>query len=308
MEHDILVQAPADDIYWLIDDVASWPRIFPPTVFVDHLERGTTTATERIRIWATANGEPKNWTSHRNLDPAARRIVFRQEVPVPPVAEMSGVWSVEPVSPTTAKVRLQHTYRAVEDDPAGLAWIDRAVDRNSRAELAALKQNIEMAADPDRTISFVDSIWIAAPAKDVYDFINQAGAWTDRLPHVATVDLREPTPGVQVLRMDTRTKDGSLHTTESVRVCFPHRKIVYKQTTLPDLMAVHTGCWEFIEEADGSTTASSEHTVVLKTANIGKVLGNDAGIPEARKFIREALGTNSRATLGHAKDYAEARR
>ena len=46
---------------------SNWPRIFPPTIHVDQVERDGTQ--ERIRIWATANGEPKNWTSRRTLDP-----------------------------------------------------------------------------------------------------------------------------------------------------------------------------------------------------------------------------------------------
>ncbi|UOX84603.1 aromatase/cyclase [Amycolatopsis sp. FBCC-B4732] len=304
-EHDILVDAPADEVYRLVAEVANWPRIFPPTVFVDHVERGE--GTERIRIWATANGEPKNWTSRRELDPAARRISFHQEVSTPPVAEMSGTWIVEPVSAATAKVRLLHAYRAVGDDPGGLAWIDRAVDTNSRSELAALKHNVELVTNPELTFSFTDTVRIDAPAKDVYDFVDQAALWAERLPHVSSVDLREPSPGLQVLRMDTRAKDGSVHTTESVRVCFPHHRIVYKQTTLPALMTLHTGRWDFAEEPGGGTTASSEHTVVLNTANIAKVLGAGAGVAEAREFVRTALSTNSRATLGFAKDHAEAR-
>src|SRR5690242_7628535 len=100
--------------YGLLGAVVNWPRILAPTGVVDHAEQGA--GTERIRIWATANGEPKNWTSRRELDPAARRIAFRQEVSTPPVAEMSGTWIVEPVSAAAAKVRLLHAYRAVDDD------------------------------------------------------------------------------------------------------------------------------------------------------------------------------------------------
>ena len=55
----------------------------------------------------------------------------------------------------------------------------------------------------------------------------------ERLPHVARVVLTEDTPGLQFLEMDTRTKDGSTHTTKSVRVCFPDTRIAYKQITLP---------------------------------------------------------------------------
>ncbi|WP_425586060.1 hypothetical protein [Streptomyces thioluteus] len=46
---------------------------------------------------------------------------------------------IEPLTAATSRVRLLHDYRAVDDDPAGLEWIDRAVDRNSGAELAALR-------------------------------------------------------------------------------------------------------------------------------------------------------------------------
>ncbi|MFE5563930.1 aromatase/cyclase [Amycolatopsis japonica] len=303
--HEITISADPAEVFRLIADVENWPRVFPPSVFVDCVDRVGNT--ETIRIWATANGEPKTWTSRRVLDPVAQRITFQQEVTTPPVARMSGTWIVEPVGDGTC-LRLLHTYRAVDDDPAGLAWIDEAVDRNSRSELASLKKTIESITEhDDLTLSFVDSVDVAGSPKDVYDFINEADLWTERLPHVASVVLTEDEPGLQVLRMDTRTKDGSAHTTESVRVCFPHDSIHYKQTTLPALMSLHTGYWRFEENATGTTTASSQHTVVINPTTIAQVLGSDAGVAEARAFIREALGTNSRATLEHAKRYAEAR-
>ncbi|MFF5002835.1 aromatase/cyclase [Streptomyces phaeochromogenes] len=307
VEHEITVEAPAAEVYRLIAEVGNWPLIFPPTVHVDHLERGA--REERIRIWATANGAAKGWTSRRTLDPEARRITFRQEVSAPPVASMGGTWIIEPAGEGASRVRLLHDYRAVDDDPEGLEWIDQAVDRNSRSELAALKGNVErVTGSAELTLSFTDSLEIKGAAKDVYDFINEAQLWSERLPHVKEVSLTEDSPGLQVLRMDTLTKDGSVHTTESIRVCFPHSRIVYKQTTLPALMNLHTGYWQLEESADGVTTATSQHTVILNTENITKILGEEAGIPEAREFIRNALGNNSRATLGHAKAYAEARR
>jgi aromatase len=307
VEHEITVQADAADVYRLLADVENWPRLFPPSVYVDYLERDGNE--ERIRIWATANGEAKNWSSRRTLDPEALRIRFWQEVSAPPVAEMTGTWIIEHLGDRRSRVRLLHSYRAIDDDPEGLRWIDEAVDRNSRAELPGLKANLELSAqDAELSLSFEDSVRVNGAAKDVYDFVNDAHLWTQRLPHVTTVELTEDTPGLQTLRMDTLAKDGSTHTTESVRVCFPHRKIAYKQTTLPALLDLHTGHWTFEEGADGVTTATSQHTVVLNPGNIRQVLGPEAGVPEARRFIREALGTNSRATLHHAKQHAEARR
>ncbi|MER5516059.1 aromatase/cyclase [Streptomyces sp. NPDC002763] len=306
VEHEITVSAPAAEVYRLIADVANWPRIFPPTIYVDHLERSG--REELIGIWATANGEAKNWTSRRVLDPDGLRITFRQTVSTPPVASMGGTWIIEPLDDGTARIRLLHDYTAVDDDPAGLAWIDEAVDRNSRSELAALKTNVELAtASAELTFSFEDTVEVDGSAKDLYDFVNEADRWSERLPHVATVRLTEDTPGLQTLEMDTRAKDGSTHTTKSYRVCLDGRKIAYKQTTLPALMNLHTGYWTF-RETDAGTFASSQHTVVLRPENIEKILGPDAGVAEARSYVQGALSTNSRATLNHAKAYAEARR
>jgi aromatase len=305
VEHQITVKAPARAAYELIADVGNWPRLFPPSVYVEKLD--VTASEERIRIWATANGEIKSWVSRRVLDPADMRVGFRQEVSSAPVASMGGTWVVEPMTADQSRVRLLHDFRAVDDDPESLAWIERAVDRNSRSELAALKANVELATGAsDRVMTFADTVAIKGSAADAYDFLNQAQLWSKRLPHVARCSLAEESPGVQLLEMDTRTKDGSSHTTKSVRVCFPHRLIAYKQIGLPALMTAHLGQWRIQETAD-DVRVTSEHTVVINEENISSVLGSGAGVAEAASFVRAALSTNSLATLGHAKAYAESR-
>ncbi len=306
VEHEITVAAPAGRIYRLIADVENWPLIFGPTVHVEYAERGP--SSERIRIWATANGTAKTWTSRRELDPARLTIGFRQEVSQPPVGGMGGTWLIESLSDGGSRVRLLHDYHAASDDPADLAWIDAAVDRNSRTELAALKDTAELEAGaPDLLLSFDDSLEIDGRAADVYDFVNDANRWRERLPHVDRVSLEEDTPGLQLLEMDTRTKDGSTHTTTSVRVCQPHSRIVYKQIQVPALMTLHTGHWLFEDRPGGGVIATSRHTVRINEANIAPVLGPDAGLADARTFVRTALSNNSLATLEHAKTYAEGR-
>ncbi|TDC97196.1 aromatase/cyclase [Actinomadura sp. 7K507] len=307
VEHEITVRAPASEVYRLIAEVENWPRIFPPTVYVDPEERHG--KDERIRIWATANGEAKNWTSRRRLDPDALRIDFRQEVSRPPVAAMGGAWVVEPSADGGApetRVRLLHDYRAEDDDPEKLAWIDRAVDGNSHAELAALKAHAELDPESGGLLTFSDEVRVDGPAEDVYDFLNEAQHWPRRLPHVEKVSLQEETPGQQLLTMDTRTKDGSVHSTTSVRVCMPHTRIVYKQIHVPPLMTMHTGEWELIPD-DGGVRVVSWHTVKINEANVTKILGGGAGLPDARDYVRSALSANSLTTLRHAKEHAERR-
>jgi aromatase len=306
VEHEITIAAPAPAVYRLLAEVTNWPRIFPPTIHVDRVEHDG--SQERIRIWATANGEAKNWTSRRELDPEALRITFRQEVTAPPVAAMGGTWIIEPLGENASRVRLLHDYRAVDDDPHDLLWIDEAVDKNSRSELAALKKNVEFAhAAEEVTFSFEDTVYVDGSAKDVYAFINEANLWSERLPHVATVRLEEDTVGLQTLEMDTRAKDGSVHTTKSYRVTFPHQRIAYKQVTLPALMTLHTGHWTF-QDTDQGVAATSQHTVTLNTDNIARILGDTATVADAREYVHTALSTNSLATLNHAKAHAEGRR
>ncbi|MGF0171734.1 aromatase/cyclase [Streptomyces sp. Marseille-Q5077] len=302
VEHEITVDASAKAVYQLLEEVENWPQIFPPSVHVERIERKG--EYERIRIWATANGAAKTWTSRRRLVPTEGRIEFRQEVSSPPVAAMGGAWLVEARGEDRCRVRLLHDYRAVDDDPEALEWIATAVDRNSRAELGALKTEAEAALRGAQVrLTFEDTTQIAGRAEDVYQFIDAAHLWAQRLPHVARVNLQDD-GGLQLLEMDTRAVDGTTHTTTSVRVCLAPDRIHYKQTQLPALMTLHTGQWRFEENADG-VLATSQHTVSVNEANIAAVLGPDAGLDDARAMVRKALGTNSLSTLAHAKAHIE---
>ena len=132
-----------------------------------------------------------------------------------------------------------------------------------------------------------------------------AQLWSERLPHVGRVSLEEETPGLQILEMDTSTKDGSVHTTRSVRVCRPYTSIVYKQVVVPALMTLHTGRW-LIEEREGAgVSVTSRHTVRVNTARIADVLGAGADVLTAQETVRKALSGNSSTTLHAAKAYAE---
>nr|CBH32086.1 putative bifunctional cyclase/dehydratase [Streptomyces albaduncus] len=301
-EHHITVAASAKAVHQLLVEVENWPLLFPPSVHVERLEQDG--EHERIRIWATANGAAKTWTSRRRIDAAEGRIEFRQEVSSPPVAAMGGTWTVEADGEERCRVRLLHDYRAVDDDPAALEWIAAAVDRNSRAELDALKTHAEAAADGSSPLfSFEDSRRIAGRAQDVFDFVNEADLWPRRLPHVARVRL-EDEDGLQLLEMDTHAPDGSVHTTTSVRVCLAPHRIHYKQIQVPALMSLHTGEWRFEEDADG-VLATSRHTVAVDESAVKAVLGEDATLEDARAMVRKALGANSLSTLDRAKAHVE---
>lgn len=301
--HRVAVAAPARTVYGIVADVSTWPRIFPPTVHAERVDGDG--RTERIRLWATAGDTVKTWTSRRELDDQAMTAAFRQEIPQSPVAAMSGTWTVTPTGEASCEVILDHEFTADSDAPEALAWIEQAVDRNSNAELAALRSTAEAPGALDELLlTFEDAVFVDGPLADVYDFVWQAHAWPQRLPHVSRVDLGTPGPDLQVLEMDTKAKDGSRHTTKSVRVGFAPGRIVYKQLQVPAMLTAHTGEWVLTETGD-SVHAVSRHTIVVRRDAIADVLGPDATVDDALAYARAALGTNSLITLRHAKEYAE---
>ncbi|MCI0383421.1 aromatase/cyclase [Streptomyces sp. CNQ085] len=311
-EHTVVVDAPAATVYGLVADVSAWPQVFGPTIHVEVLEEHADE--QLLRIWATANDQVRSWTSHRILDSRARTVSFRQVASAHPVASMGGKWLVESNDDGGSRVVLLHDYTAVDDDPAAVELIERAVDRNSRAELAALRNAAEQSGDAEEDgglrFTFSDSVDIGGSAEDVFAFLDRADLWPERLPHVARIGLEEaPSDGggstVQRMDMDTRSPDGSLHNTMSVRVCFPDRSvIVYKQLRVPVAMSGHTGRWE-IEPHGKGVRATSWHTVTLDPEGVRQLLGPEATLAEARAKVRQALGANSTTTLRHAKRFAE---
>ncbi|MFF5448572.1 aromatase/cyclase [Streptomyces sp. NPDC012888] len=302
--HEVEIDAPAGIVYGIVADTEKWPLYFPPNVHVERLEFDG--RNERLRIWATANGTVKTWTSRRELDAVRRRVEFRQEVPAAPLTGMGGTWIVEELGETSTRLTLLHDFTVADDRAEDVEWVLRATDTNSGAELGRLKALAERWTElDDLVLDFEDSVHVDGPAELVYDFLYRVGDWPERVPHVDRLDLVEETPGVQVMSMDTRTADGSVHTTESVRVCFPEdRRIVYKQTATPALMAAHTGEWTVKPDGTG-LTVTSRHGVVLRPENIARILGPEADVATARRYVREALGRNSGATLELARKFAE---
>ncbi|MEU5159742.1 aromatase/cyclase [Streptomyces sp. NPDC020875] len=300
--HTITVGAPARTVYGIIADAAAWPRVFPPSVHVEQTPLGG--GEETLRVWATANGGVKSWESRRRLDPDGLTIGFRQVRSPAPAASMGGEWRIRPLADARCEVVLLHEFTAVDDDPGHVAWLNKALDENSSAELDRMKATAESADGLGELLHvFEDSVRIEAPAAGVHAFLWRAEHWEERLPHVARVELTEPRPDVQTLEMETLARDGSRHTTTSVRVSPDPARIVYKQLRLPPLLTAHVGAW-LLSESGGTTTATARHTVVIDPSAV-HLLGPGSTVAGARSYVRDALGTNSLATLRRAKEFTE---
>ncbi|MFE7778571.1 aromatase/cyclase [Streptomyces sp. NPDC057445] len=301
--HETEVAAPAGVVYGLIADAARWPLCFPADVYVERLRFDG--VSERLRRWTTDGGAVTAVTLGRVLDASRRRVEFRQESPAAPLTATSGSWTVDALGTDRARLTLRQEFTA---GGALTGDTGRAAEAVGRAESAHLTRLAESWDRLDELVlSFQDSVRVEAPPQRVYDFLEQAGRWPDRLPHVARLDLAEAGEGVQVMTTQTLTPDGAAYTTESVRVCFPGRyRIAHKQIRTPAaLTSAHTGVWTVTGDASGSTV-TSRHGVVLRPGAVTGVLGPDATPATARRHLREALGRESTATMEYAKRYAEA--
>ncbi|MFF3847877.1 aromatase/cyclase [Streptomyces sp. NPDC002328] len=302
--YSVEVAAPAAVVYGLVSEAVQWPLFFPSNVHVERLEFDGTN--ERLRMWATAGGRIRSWISTRVQDPQTRRVEFRQQHVQPPVRTMDGTWAVEELPGEACLLTLRHAFTVHGDRAEDVAWVERALAVNSRAQLDSLRSLAQRWARFDSLVlTFEDSLRIDAPAEPVYEFLHRAADWPGVLPHVSRLELTEDTPGVQVMTMDTRTQDGAVHTTESVRVCFPHAgRIVYKQTATPELIEAHSGEWNVVSDAHG-VTAVAQHSVVLREDAVRRVLGPDAGLAHARRHVRQTLRRDTTALLHRARTHAE---
>lgn len=299
MVHRRSVGAPREVLYDLASDVTRWPVLFGPTLHVDVIERDA--GGERFHLWAMVGDEARTWTSRRSLDPDRFEITFEQERTEPPIAAMGGRWRFLPRPGNRTEVVLEHEFAAADGDRETVERLNAAVDRNSDDELAALGRLAELGHVPDDLVdSFEDVVELPVPAADAFSFILRSDLWPDRIPHVGRVVLREPQPGVQDMEMDTITSDGSHHTTRSIRVCYPEERIVYKQLVPPVLLLGHSGAWSFAAGPGAGVAVTARHMVAIDPTKVESVLGARRTLADARAYLRDALGTNSRATLAHA--------
>lgn len=304
--HGRSVDARPEVVYQLVADVTRWPVVFGPTVRVEHIERSP--GRERFRIWAVVGEAVASWSSARTLDPAAGRVTFRQEHSTPPIASMSGAWELRARPDGGTDVTLLHEFSVVDDDPAAVSAVEAALDRNSDAELGALARVAEAGpAVDDLVLGFEDVVELPVRRDEAYAFVDAADRWPERLPHVRRVALTERAPGVQDMEMETVTAGGHAHTTRSIRLCDAAAgHIAYKQLQPPGLLLGHSGSWTFAPAGAG-TLVTARHLVAIDPDTVAGVLGPDAGLAEARRYVRDALGANSRATLAAAGTRAAGR-
>jgi len=172
---------------------------------------------------------------------------------------MAGEWLFRELPGGRTELVLLHTFNAVDDEPETARWITEALDRNSTAELAALAGVATSGHRVDEVVfSFTDTLELPGRAADAYSFVHRADRWAEGAPARGRgVQLVESEGGVQDLRMETVTADGSTHTTRSTRICRDGADPLLDRLQAAgeaQAAAGHSGLWTF-SEGDGSGRA-----------------------------------------------------
>jgi C7-C12 aromatase (ARO/CYC) len=300
---DVTVPATPETVYGIVADLSSWPQYHPPAIHAEVCHRDVSGVL--VQHWAVVDRTTvRTWKARWQFDPGSHRIRFAHETPPAPLLALDGEWAFDAEPGNTCRVTLRHTLSYAPGDGERARDLAASVARNTQELLETARDTATRRAElRSLVLSFEDTVYIAGSVRDAYAFLYEAGAWPDRLPHVFRLDLEETTPGIQFFDMQTKAPDGSMHTTRSVRICRPHHLIVYKQTVLPALLDAHTGHWSLLETPEG-VLASARHTVTIKRSALG-LLGADATLQDARRYLRRSLSTHSVRNLHLTKDYAE---
>ncbi|MEU9111244.1 SRPBCC family protein [Streptomyces sp. NPDC048483] len=301
-------KGPAGLAFGLMADVSRWPQYFSAVVHTERAKDGSAEAgaeQDRVTVWALRGGDAvRHWTSRRTVDRAALRIGFENETAPPGLDRADGEWTFADTAEGTA-IGLRHRLTPAEGTPASeVERLAGEFEAAGRRQLAELKAAVERAGElAELTVEFEDPLFVCGTVEDAYRMLYEADRWPEWLPHVARLDMTEDVPGIQFFDMVSVSPDGNEHTTRSVRICLPHDRIVYKQISLPPLLEVHTGHWEFSPTPEG-LVVSARHTAVIKAGAL-HLLGEGTTVADARRYLRRVLGNNSMTNLRLAKAYAE---
>ncbi|MBD0842313.1 SRPBCC family protein [Streptomyces sp. TRM68416] len=302
VEEKALIAAPVETVRRIVVDVEAWPQVHAPAVHAEILESDD--SGELIQHWSLVDDRTvRTWVARRKVTETGD-VRFTHEPATAPFASVIGGFEFEEQPDGGTLVRLHHEFTLLTEDETVAAERAESMRRGSQAHLETLTYAAENAEDfALRTISFDDPLFVAGAVEDAYAYLYEADKWPERIPHVVALAMDETVPNIQFFDMDTKSSDGSEHTTRSVRICLPNHKIVYKQIQPPKTMDAHTGHWLFTETPEG-LVLTSRHTATIRRDGL-HLLGEGMTVEGARKYLRRVLSANSMGNLRLSKEYAE---
>ncbi|MER6387126.1 SRPBCC family protein [Streptomyces sp. NPDC001523] len=141
-DNEITVNAPVDVVWEVTNDLQNWPQLFSEYASIEILERVGDTTKFRLAMHPDENGVVWSWVSERTVDREGLTVKARR-VETGPFAHMNIHWEYHPVSGGGTRMRWVQDFAMKPDAPADDAWMTDNINRNSRTQMALIRDKIE---------------------------------------------------------------------------------------------------------------------------------------------------------------------
>ncbi|MGW3651575.1 SRPBCC family protein [Streptomyces sp. NPDC000878] len=143
-ENSITVDAPLDLVWDMTNDIENWPRLFTEYSSLEVLSREGDTTAFRLTMFPDDNGKVWSWVSERTVNRAERTVRARR-VETGPFAHMNILWEYTEL-PGGTQMRWTQDFAMKPDAPVDDEWMTDNINRNSRTQMALIRDKIEQAA------------------------------------------------------------------------------------------------------------------------------------------------------------------
>ncbi|MFJ6727809.1 MULTISPECIES: SRPBCC family protein [unclassified Streptomyces] len=143
-ENEITIAAPLDLVWDLTNDVANWPNLFSEYASAEILEQEGARTKFRLTMHPDDNGKVWSWVSEREADRRTLSVDARR-VETGPFAYMNIRWRYEEV-PGGVRMVWTQDFSMKPEAPVDDDWMTDNINRNSKVQLALIRDRIEQAA------------------------------------------------------------------------------------------------------------------------------------------------------------------
>ncbi|CAL9375428.1 SRPBCC family protein [Streptomyces griseomycini] len=154
-ENSITIDAPFDLVWEMTNDLENWPNLFSEYASVEVLSREGDTTTFRLTMHPDENGKVWSWVSERTPNRRERTVRARR-VETGPFAHMDILWEYAEL-PGGVQMRWIQDFAMKPDAPVDDAWMTDNINRNSRTQMALIRDRIEQAAGERESASVASS-------------------------------------------------------------------------------------------------------------------------------------------------------
>nr|QXL90834.1 polyketide cyclase [Streptomyces sp.] len=143
-DNSIVINAPVELIWDVINDVEGWPGLFSEYASVEVIERRGETVRFRLTMLPDDEGRQWSWISERTPDPATR-TVRAHRVETGPFAFMDIFWEFTEAD-GGVRMRWVQDFHMKPDAPADDAAMTKHINHNSAIQMELIRDRIEAIA------------------------------------------------------------------------------------------------------------------------------------------------------------------